>query len=42
MKAVKTKKGEGSTTRSAVVRLSNAISLETFKGDLDFLTNKGK
>ncbi len=28
-------------TRSAVVRLSNAISLETFKGDLDFLTNKG-
>ena len=28
-------------TRSAKVRLSNAISLETFKGDLDFLTNKG-
>ena len=28
-------------TRSAVVRLSNAVSLETFKGDLDFLTNKG-
>ncbi len=28
-------------TRSAVARLSNAISLETFKGDLDFLTNKG-
>ena len=28
-------------TRSAVVRLSNAISLESFKGDLDFLTNKG-
>lgn len=27
-------------TRSAIVRLSNAISLETFKGDLDFLTNK--
>ncbi len=38
---MKTKKGEGSTTRSAIVRLSNAISLETFKGDLDFLTNKG-
>lgn len=38
---MKTKKGEGSITRSAVVRLSNAISLETFKGDLDFLTNKG-
>jgi CRISPR-associated protein Cst2 len=28
-------------TRSAVVRLSNAVSLETFKGDMDFLTNKG-
>lgn len=33
-------KGE-SKTRSAIVRLSHAISLETFKGDLDFLTNKG-
>ncbi len=32
---------EGQKTRSAVVRLSNAISLESFKGDLDFLTNKG-
>lgn len=38
---MKTKKGEGSVTRSAKVRLSNAVSLETFKGDLDFLTNKG-
>jgi CRISPR-associated protein Cst2 len=38
---MKTKKGEGSATRSAKVRLSNAVSLETFKGDLDFLTNKG-
>jgi len=38
---MKTKKGEGSATRTAKVRLSNAISLETFKGDLDFLTNKG-
>lgn len=28
-------------TRSAVVRLSNAISLEPYRGDLDFLTNKG-
>lgn len=28
-------------TRSAVVRLSNAIALETFNSDLDFLTNKG-
>ncbi|MCR1934973.1 type I-B CRISPR-associated protein Cas7/Cst2/DevR [Clostridium tepidum] len=28
-------------TRSAVVRLSNAVSLESFNADLDFLTNKG-
>jgi len=28
-------------TRSAVVRLSNAISLESFQTDVDFLTNKG-
>lgn len=35
------KTGSETKTRSAVVRLSNAISLETFKGDLDFLTNKG-
>lgn len=38
---MKTEKGKGSATRSAKVRLSNAVSLETFKGDLDFLTNKG-
>lgn len=38
---MKTKKGDASATRSAKVRLSNAVSLETFKGDLDFLTNKG-
>jgi CRISPR-associated protein Cst2 len=38
---MKTKKKEDSITRSAKVRLSNAVSLETFKGDLDFLTNKG-
>jgi CRISPR-associated protein Cst2 len=38
MKTVKDSKGK---TRTAKVRLSNAISLETFKGDLDFLTNKG-
>lgn len=31
----------GSSTRSAVVRLSNATSLETFNSDLDFLTNMG-
>lgn len=35
------KTGKNTLTRSAVVRLSNAISLETFKGDLEFLTNKG-
>lgn len=28
-------------TRSAVVRLSNAVSLESFNADIDFLTNKG-
>ncbi|TDT67025.1 CRISPR-associated Cst2 family autoregulator [Hypnocyclicus thermotrophus] len=38
---MKTVKGSDGKTRSARVRLSNAISLETFKGDLDFLTNKG-
>ena len=31
----------GSSTRSAVVRLSNAISLEEYKSDMDFLNNKG-
>ncbi|MBC1516054.1 type I-B CRISPR-associated protein Cas7/Cst2/DevR [Listeria immobilis] len=39
---LKTEKGTGGQKRSAKVRLSNAISLETFKGDLDFLTNKGQ
>lgn len=38
---MKTKAKEGANTRSAVVRLSNAISLESFEGDLDFLTNMG-
>ena len=38
---LKTEKGTGGKKRSAKVRLSNAISLESFKGDLDFLTNKG-
>lgn len=28
-------------TRSAVVRLSNAVALETFNADIEFLTNKG-
>ena len=31
----------GASTRSAVVRLSNATSLESFNSDLDFLTNMG-
>ncbi len=34
------KKG-GATTRSAVVRLSNAIALEPYQSDLEFLTNAG-
>ncbi|MHC5375546.1 type I-B CRISPR-associated protein Cas7/Cst2/DevR [Enterococcus sp. LJL120] len=38
---MKTSKGDNAATRSAKVRLSNAISLETFKGDTDFLTNMG-
>ncbi len=39
---LKTEKGTGGKKRSAKVRLSNAISLEPFKGDLEFLTNKGQ
>ena len=36
------KKEEGSSLiRSAAVRLSNAISLEEYKSDMDFLNNKG-
>jgi CRISPR-associated protein Cst2 len=31
----------GAATRNAVARLSNAISLEPFKADMDFLTNMG-
>ena len=38
---MKTTKKEGAKTRAAVVRLSNAISLEPFYADMDFLTNKG-
>ena len=38
---MKTKGREGAKTRSAVARLSNATSLETFNSDIDFLTNKG-
>lgn len=38
---LKTEKGSSGKKRSAIVRLSNAVSTESFKGDLDFLTNKG-
>ena len=31
----------GATTRSAVARLSNAIALEPYQSDLEFLTNMG-
>lgn len=31
----------GSLTREAVVRISNAISLEPYRSDMDFLNNKG-
>ncbi|SNV74177.1 type I-B CRISPR-associated protein Cas7/Cst2/DevR [Clostridium cochlearium] len=36
---MKTKKP--ARNRSAIVRLSNAVALESFNADLDFLTNKG-
>lgn len=38
---MKTEKKTAGKKRSAKVRLSNAISLETYKGELDYLTNKG-
>lgn len=38
---MKTEKGSNGLKRSAVVRLSDAISLEPFAGDLDLLTNMG-
>jgi CRISPR-associated protein Cst2 len=38
---MKTEKSKGASTRSAVCRLSNAISLEPYSSDLDFLTNMG-
>ncbi|MBO5348783.1 MAG: type I-B CRISPR-associated protein Cas7/Cst2/DevR [Clostridia bacterium] len=43
MKTSKKADGEtgGSNIRSAAVRLSNAISLEDYKSDMDFLNNKG-
>lgn len=38
---MKTTKGTNAHVRSAKVRLSNAISLEPFRGDTDFLNNMG-
>ena len=38
---MKTTKGNNALTRSAVARLTNAVSLESFHADLDFLTNMG-
>lgn len=38
---MKTAKNDGSLVRSAVARLSNSISLEPYKSDMDFLSNKG-
>ncbi len=38
---MKTKEKTNADTRSAVVRLTNAVSLESFHADLDFLTNMG-
>jgi CRISPR-associated protein Cst2 len=38
---MKTSKNKSADARSAKVRLSNAISLEPFRGDTDFLTNMG-
>ena len=38
---MKTKGGDSATTRNAVVRLSNAIALEEFESETDFLTNMG-
>lgn len=38
---MKTNKGTNAHVRSAKVRISNAISLEPFRGDTDFLNNMG-
>lgn len=38
---MKTASKAAASTRSAVVRVSHAISLEPYKSDMDFLTNKG-
>ncbi len=38
---MKTSKGNQSSVRSAAVRLTHAISLESYRGDLEFLSNMG-
>ncbi|MFN3699750.1 MAG: type I-B CRISPR-associated protein Cas7/Cst2/DevR, partial [Dictyoglomus sp.] len=38
---MKTEKDKGSLTRSAVVRITSAISLEPYLKDIEFLSNKG-
>lgn len=38
---MKTVKGSNAATRAAVARLSNAVSLEPYCADTDFLTNMG-
>ncbi len=35
------KTNKGTKTRAAIARMSNAIALESFQADIDFLTNKG-
>lgn len=36
---MKTEKGDSAKTRSAVVRLSNAVALEAYSSDMDYLNN---
>lgn len=38
---MKTKSGSGAATRAAVVRISHAVALEPYNGDMDYLTNMG-
>ena len=38
---LKTTKGENAKSRNAILRVSNGIALEEYKGDTDFLTNMG-
>jgi CRISPR-associated protein Cst2 len=39
---MKTQKNSNAFTRSAVVRLSHALALESYNGDTDYLTNMGQ